>query len=484
MRADCCCFIVNTKAVHQISAISTTLMNEVPSKAPQITLEGPNDNKRNDNDRDNNERDDTPSNSQDLSIGFLHAQTRSLHQRLRSRESDRSMDWENYVVSSATDYPAPMELFSDSVMKTDDQVTYIHAHLIKIFRNFEKYKKFLSYRDEPAKDLLDLLQMLLDHAAPEPRLRVIFYVALVRLCRKSELCPRWFSLTDVHVDLTEAFSGGGFSDIYQGQYNGKASQAFSREAVVWGQLSHPNILPFYGIFRLTDPSDKLCLVSPWMYNGTIKSFLSNPARSQRDRTPLISDVASGMKYLHENGVVHGDLKSVNILITEFERACLADFGFSYVKEAGGLGGYDLSSRQADGGTPGFQAPEFAESDELNRTSASDVFAFSMVCLEIFTGELPFNGSQKLQAHILKEKRPTRPTEKVHVQRGLTDMMWALIERCWSHSPGNRPTAAEILQELPPVEINSQCQSWDSQRMTGGQMDATIKKALAHLQPLL
>ncbi|KAG5351155.1 hypothetical protein C0989_007700 [Termitomyces sp. Mn162] len=395
-------------------------MNEVPSKAPQITLEGPNDNKRNDNDRDNNERDDTPSNSQDLSIGFLHAQTRSLHQRLRSRESDRSMDWENYVVSSATDYPAPMELFSDSVMKTDDQVTYIHAHLIKIFRNFEKYKKFLSYRDEPAKDLLDLLQMLLDHAAPEPLLRVIFYVALVRLCRKSELCPRWFSLTDVHVDLTEAISGGGFSDIYQGQYNGKA----------------------------------------------------------------ISDVASGMKYLHENGVVHGDLKSVNILITEFERACLADFGFSYVKEAGGLGGYDLSSRQADGGTPGFQAPEFAESDELNRTSASDVFAFSMVCLEIFTGELPFNSSQKLQAHILKEKRPTRPTEKVHVQRGLTDMMWALIERCWSHSPGNRPTAAEILQELPPVEINSQCQSWDSQRMTGGQMDATIKKALAHLQPLL
>ena len=51
-------------------------------------------------------------------------------------------------------------------------------------------------------------------------------------------------------------------------------QRFSREAILWGQLSHPNLLPFYGLYQL---GSRACLISPWVENGHINQFLArNP----------------------------------------------------------------------------------------------------------------------------------------------------------------------------------------------------------------
>ncbi|KAG6896477.1 hypothetical protein C0992_008013 [Termitomyces sp. T32_za158] len=411
-----------------------------------------------------------------------------------------------------------------SVMDFSAQMNPSDPWIGKITLNFEKYTKFLSYRSDAAQDLLDLLQKLLDHAVLEPQFRVILCVALVRLCRKSELCPRCFSITDVHVESTAYLSNGGFGDIYMAKHNDRdvcvkavridqasdrlvrekvtfcfsssglalniKDQAFSREAAVWGQLSHPNILPFYGIHRLENHNGNLCLVSPWMHNGNIREFLKPASRSQRNRIPLISDVASGIKYLHENGVVHGDLKSLNILVTELERACLADFGLSSVRESSGFVG--LSSRQAEGGTLGFEAPEIVDS-ESERTTMSDTFAFGLVCFEIFTGELPLGGGKRAAFKILAGKRPVRPNSQnqVFVQRGLTDKIWGLMERCWSQSPEDRPTAIQILKELPPTEADMPSDNWEWTRTqrpgfktSVDQMDPTIANALEHLHPLL
>ncbi|KAG6896478.1 hypothetical protein C0992_008014 [Termitomyces sp. T32_za158] len=371
--------------------------------------------------------------SQALSAGFLRAITRSLR-------------YEH------GDYPTPARSSSETILETNHQISSVCDRLVLIFRDLEKYRKFLSYRDEAAKDLLDLLQKLLDHASLEPRFRLILYVALVRLCRKSELYPRCFSLTDITVDSLYPLFRGGFGDIYKGQYNGRA----------------------------------VCVKAVQLYQQSNRSALEKVVLVSH---PLISDVASGMKYLHDNGVVHGDLKSLNVLVTESRRACLADFGLSYVTESGGLGGPDLSSFHASGGTQGFEAPELARSDEFRRTSASDVFAFGMVCFEMFTGEFPFGNNRAAALSIIQGARPKRPTSHVHVQRGLTDTMWALMEWCWSHSPENRPSAAEILQALPPPQTSWQRESWGKYARTptpgfrmdsDGQLDETIASALVHL----
>jgi serine/threonine protein kinase len=54
-------------------------------------------------------------------------------------------------------------------------------------------------------------------------------------------------------------------------------QGFRKEALTWRQFTHPNALPFLGIYHLEDPRPRLCLVSPWMENGNIANYLeANP----------------------------------------------------------------------------------------------------------------------------------------------------------------------------------------------------------------
>jgi serine/threonine protein kinase len=57
----------------------------------------------------------------------------------------------------------------------------------------------------------------------------------------------------------------------------KAEKDFSREAVLWRQLSHPNLLPFYGVYHFKEDRNRVCMVSPWMENGNVKGYLEgNP----------------------------------------------------------------------------------------------------------------------------------------------------------------------------------------------------------------
>jgi serine/threonine protein kinase len=66
----------------------------------------------------------------------------------------------------------------------------------------------------------------------------------------------------------------------------KYFQKFSMEAVTWRQLSHPNVLPFYGVFHPDGNIPRLCLVSPWMTMGNVVQFLTGI--SNIDCVPLVS----------------------------------------------------------------------------------------------------------------------------------------------------------------------------------------------------
>lgn len=61
-------------------------------------------------------------------------------------------------------------------------------------------------------------------------------------------------------------------------------QAFGREALIWRQLSHPNLLPFFGLYYV---DSRLCLVSPWMENGHLLQFLRHTS-TNIDRLSLVS----------------------------------------------------------------------------------------------------------------------------------------------------------------------------------------------------
>jgi Protein tyrosine and serine/threonine kinase len=131
--------------------------------------------------------------------------------------------------------------------------------------------------------------------------KLLLVRALTRLSEASGVYPESLTLTDVTPERGRRATGG-FADVYKGTCLGEdiALKVFRyplpfgvdsldswrrssddrfknllREFITWRQLSHPNVLPFYGIYFLEDPLEtRFCLVSPWMEYGNIVEFLA------------------------------------------------------------------------------------------------------------------------------------------------------------------------------------------------------------------
>ncbi|KAJ7821966.1 kinase-like domain-containing protein, partial [Mycena leptocephala] len=334
----------------------------------------------------------------------------------------------------------------------------------------------LACRETDAQTLLDLLQDLLDldsFSFSKP----LILKALLRLSRESGLHPRCFVLPEVHK-VGNQVAAGGFGDLWKGLvhninvsvkimrvFEDSDVQAilnkFSREALIWRQLAHPNILPFFGVYYL---DNRLCLVSPWMENGNIMKFLEINKPATGVRLSLILDVALGLQYLHNANVIHGDLKALNILVTPSGKACIADFGVSSITHAMPLL-FTTTTANRRGGTARYQAPELFQ--EGWNHFGSDVYAFACVCYEIMSGTIPFREFSKDTAvmfAVIEGKRPLRPMSCTGTT--VLDSLWELLTNCWEGRAEMRPQAPQIVERLEGPSIRAKTMSsttdWDNQ----------------------
>jgi serine/threonine protein kinase len=256
---------------------------------------------------------------------------------------------------------------------------------------------------------------------------------------------------------------GSFTDVFEGQYrkNPVAVKVFRatknddpeeraainrrliRESNVWLRLKHPNIQPYIG--HCSDLGLTVALISPLCPSGNIKRYITiNPSAN---KLQLIKEVAVGLKYLHSENVIHGDIQCNNVLVNEQGGAVLSDFGRAKV-----LGEVAFSTKFL-AGSAAYMAPELLPLDEVNVddqfSKKSDVYAFGMLCYEIFTNEAPFachNARQDWQIvlYIHQGKRPICTTQ---VQRQISKDMWRLMEACWVTAAEDRPLAELIVQRL-------------------------------------
>ncbi|KAJ7878770.1 kinase-like domain-containing protein, partial [Mycena olivaceomarginata] len=225
---------------------------------------------------------------------------------------------------------------------------------------------------------------------------------------------------------------------------------FGREALICRQLCHPNVLPFFGVYYF---DNRLCLVSPWMEDGHIMKFLAAKKPTTTKRLSLILDMALGLQYLHKQKIVHGDLKGANILITPSHRACIADFGVSSIVKAITVR-FTHTTAKKGGGTANYLAPELLRGESENHTG-SDVYAFSCVCHEIMTGNIPFHDLRHEMAVILKVIAGNHPVRPMSCSAPALDGLWALMQKCWAQDAQKRPTAAEIVEQLAGPSIAAQ-----------------------------
>ncbi|KAI4327800.1 hypothetical protein L6164_020218 [Bauhinia variegata] len=257
---------------------------------------------------------------------------------------------------------------------------------------------------------------------------------------------------------------GSFGDLYRGTYcsqdvaikvlkpervSTEMLREFAQEVYIMRKIRHKNVVQFIG--ACTQPPN-LCIVTEFMSRGSVYDFL----HKQRGVFKLPSllkvaiDVSKGMNYLHQNNIIHRDLKTANLLMDENEVVKVADFGVARVQTQSGV-------MTAETGTYRWMAPEVIEHKPYDQRA--DVFSFGIVLWELLTGELPYSFLTPLQAAVGVVQKDLRPTIPKNAHPRLSE----LLQRCWQKTPLERPNFSEILQVLRLIANEVSDESADRQK---------------------
>ncbi|KAK8894973.1 hypothetical protein M9Y10_023415 [Tritrichomonas musculus] len=156
-------------------------------------------------------------------------------------------------------------------------------------------------------------------------------------------------------------------------------------------------------------------------------------------TAIAYQVAEGMRFLHTNGIVHRDLKTMNILLDDTDTAKIADFG---------LAGMMKDKKELIGGvgTPHYTAPEVLERKRYGLKV--DTYSYGVILWEMATRQIPFRDKthQEIFDKVVN-KQWRLPVN--HIQ---PDSLKRLITRCWAQSPNDRPEFNEIVKLWKDGEI--------------------------------
>ncbi|KAG9045499.1 hypothetical protein FS837_006214 [Tulasnella sp. UAMH 9824] len=221
----------------------------------------------------------------------------------------------------------------------------------------------------------------------------------------------------------------------------------AREMKVWASCHHPNVLEFTG-FYLADDYRKAYLISPYMKNGNVRDYLRRETPSPEARLELIIDATKGLDYLHKQDppVVHGDLKTLNVLVNDDGRALLSDFGLASAKQDTPTG---LSTSKGFKGTFRFSSPEALDFSQVE--CPADIWSWGILAQEIMTDKEPYY-QWKNEAVVIgmicgpdDRRSPEHPDTSAVPPRLLE-----LIRRCWSLEVGERPTSTICLSEMHSI----------------------------------
>lgn len=199
---------------------------------------------------------------------------------------------------------------------------------------------------------------------------------------------------------------------------------FESEARAMARLNHGNISGVFDINRTTNGHSYF--VMEYVDGGTLHDRLLRGRMEEEDIVNLLAQVCDGLRYAHDRGVVHRDMKPNNILINSEGKVKLVDFGLALV------GGQDSEGQSV--GTPAYMAPELFEPN-AEVDGRADIYAVGVMLYEMLTGKRPGG-----------EFRP--PSE---ASPGVNPEFDRIVTRAMQRRPVNRQqTALELRQQLQAV----------------------------------
>ncbi|KAL3680898.1 hypothetical protein R1sor_023854 [Riccia sorocarpa] len=282
---------------------------------------------------------------------------------------------------------------------------------------------------------------------------------------------RPFSLSELKEatnDWSEVLGEGGYGTVYIGTLkNGElvaikrankdsmqGLNEFRNELELLSRVHHRNLVDLVGFCY---KSKEQCLVYEFMSNGTLRERLYENVDTPlawETRLDIIINAARGLAYLHDHAsppIIHGDIKSANILLNQKLLAKVADFGLG---KATAIDGEKVLYSDEIKGTRGYLDPEYFQTHI--HTDKSDVFSYGVVMVEALTGRSPTYGGKDRTREIrnafnaegLAGVRPLMdPSIRDTVPEPDLYLYLILALRCTEEFGEGRPTMTEVVKEL-------------------------------------
>ncbi|ORX40201.1 hypothetical protein BD324DRAFT_644621 [Kockovaella imperatae] len=197
-------------------------------------------------------------------------------------------------------------------------------------------------------------------------------------------------------------------------------------------LNHPNIVKYKGFAQ---DKENLFIVLEYCENGSLQTILKKFGKFPESLVAVyISQVLEGLLYLHEQGVIHRDIKGANILTNKDGSVKLADFGVSSRAAGPVVDGGDHEVV----GSPYWMAPEVIE--QSGASTASDIWSVGCVVVELLEGKPPYGNLAPMQAlwRIVQD-------ESVKIPDGASPVVKDFLYHCFQKDPNLRITAKKLLR---------------------------------------
>ncbi|CAK8566285.1 unnamed protein product [Lathyrus sativus] len=214
----------------------------------------------------------------------------------------------------------------------------------------------------------------------------------------------------------------------QGDQGKQSVYQLEQEIVLLSRFEHDNIVQYYGTEM---DESKLHIFIELVTKGSLRSLYQRFTLRDSQVSAYTRQILYGLKYLHDQNVVHRDIKCANILVHASGSVKLADFGLAKATK--------LNDVKSCKGTAFWMAPEVVKGKNKGYGLPADIWSLGCTVLEMLTGQIPYSNLECMQA-IFRIGKGVLPPIPDTLSRDAKDF----IMQCLQVNPDDRPTAAQLL----------------------------------------
>lgn len=244
---------------------------------------------------------------------------------------------------------------------------------------------------------------------------------------------------DPHLDRMVALKIIKIDDSGDGMGNKELIERFYIEARAAGKINHPNIVTVYDV---GEADGKKFIAMEFVEGRNLAEIIAKEGPLPVPRAAkFIHQIADGLAYAHESGIVHRDIKPGNILVTADDKAKISDFGLARLQSAG-----SVTQTGHAVGSPSYMSPEQVQGMAVD--GRSDMFSLGVLFYEMLTQKRPFEG-ESLTTVIFKIIKDTPPAPS-KLNKAVPPAFDDIIAKMTAKDPSFRyPSCADVAKAMLP-----------------------------------